>query len=216
MNSSKRLLAFNILFVASAIVLINSARAYSTASVQTSSRNKISPSDCYSKHKNSSHLVEEFSFVIKDFKIFHQAEKNNLNITLRYRYVTYITDTQYPDFRLIARDVENFLISYPSNKDFWEVLNKKITLLVLEKYPSVVWITSEMQVSPSSLDPYLRSSVVTRERMLRVPNKKSCKHHKIAYISYCEGFRLARMDPAGGMRVSRGTEGLVPYRPGCS
>jgi hypothetical protein len=31
-------------------------------------------------------LVEQFSFLIKDFKIDHQGENNNLNITISYRY----------------------------------------------------------------------------------------------------------------------------------
>ena len=54
-------------------------------------------------------LIEQFSFLIKDFKIDHQGENNNLNITI------------------------------------WEILNKKITLMVLEKYPAIEKITSQMQ-----------------------------------------------------------------------
>ena len=108
--------------------------------------------------------VEEFSFLIKDFKINHQSEINNLNITVRYRYVNNISNAQYPDFTSIAKDIEEFLSHYPNEKDYWEILNKKLTLMVLEKYSSIVKVTSEMQVSPSSLDPYLRSSITTRNR----------------------------------------------------
>lgn len=109
-------------------------------------------------------LVEQFSFLIKDFKIDHQGENNNLNITIRYRYKVHIARAEYPDFRLIARDIETLLTNYPNEEDYWEIVNKKITLMVFEKYPAVAKITSQTQVSPSPKAPYLRSSIVTRDR----------------------------------------------------
>jgi hypothetical protein len=109
-------------------------------------------------------LVEQFSFLIKDFKIDHQGENNNLNITIWYRYKAHLSNAEYPDFMLIARDIETLLTNYPNEGDYWEILNKKITLMVLEKYPAIAKITSQMQVSPSPKDPYLRSSIVTRDR----------------------------------------------------
>ena len=109
-------------------------------------------------------MVEEFSFLIKDFKIEHHGETNNLNITIQYRYRINISDSEYPDFRVVAKDIEMFLTNYPNEKDYWEILNKRITLLVLEKYLPIANVTCQMQVSPSVLVPYLRSSIVTRER----------------------------------------------------
>ncbi|HEY6121885.1 MAG TPA: hypothetical protein VIV66_18150 [Pyrinomonadaceae bacterium] len=108
--------------------------------------------------------VEEFSFLIKDFKIDHQGENNNLNITIWYRYKSHLSNAEYPDFTLVAKDIEKLLTNYPNKEDYWEILNKKITLMVLEKYPAIARITSQMQVSPSPGDPYLRSSIVTRDR----------------------------------------------------
>ena len=112
----------------------------------------------------SSVLVEEFSFLIKDFKIDHQGENNTLNITIWYRYKAHLSNAEYPDFTLVAKDIEKLLTNYPNKEDYWEILNKKITLMVLEKYPAIAKITSQMQVSPSPRDPYLRSSIVTRDR----------------------------------------------------
>ena len=109
-------------------------------------------------------LVEQFSFLIKDFKIYHQGENNNLNITIRYRYRANLSKAEYPDFTLIARDIETLLTNYPNEEDYWEILNKKITLMVLEKYPAIAKISSELQVSPSPKNLYLRSSIVTRDR----------------------------------------------------
>ncbi|HZE70423.1 MAG TPA: hypothetical protein VE135_12975 [Pyrinomonadaceae bacterium] len=112
----------------------------------------------------SSVLAEEFSFLIKDFKIDHQGENNNLNITIWYRYKAHLSNAEYPDFMLIAKDIETLLKNYPNEEDYWEIVNKKITLMVLERYPAIAKITSQIQTSPSPKDPYLRSSIVTRDR----------------------------------------------------
>jgi len=74
---------------------------------------------------NSGVTVEEFSFLIKDFKIEHQGETNNLNITIQYRYRVNIAVSEYPDFRVVAKDIEMFLTNYPNEKDYWELLNKR-------------------------------------------------------------------------------------------
>ena len=116
------------------------------------------------QHQGGGPLIEEFSFLIKDFKIDHQGETNNLNISISYRYVRDIADAEYPDFRLLAKDVEMFLTNYPNEKDYWEILNKQITSLLLKKYPALTSVTSGLKVDPSRLDPYTRSSRVTRER----------------------------------------------------
>ena len=109
-------------------------------------------------------LIEEFSFLIKDFKIDHQGEHNNLNITIRYRYKAGVTKAEYPDFTVVLKDIEAMLTSYPNEDDYWEIVNKKITLMVLHKYPTITSIISEIQVSPSRNTPYVRSSIATRER----------------------------------------------------
>src|SRR5829696_8754972 len=63
------------------------------------------------KQHDDGQLKEEFSFLIKNFKIDHQSESINLNISISYRYVVNISNSDYPDFRLLAKDVETFLRS---------------------------------------------------------------------------------------------------------
>jgi hypothetical protein len=108
--------------------------------------------------------VEEFSFLIKDFKIEHQTETNTLNISISFRYVPNIANSDYPDFRWLAKDVETLLTNYPNEDDYWEIVNKQITSLLLKKYPSLTSVTCELKVDPSRLVPYTRSSRVTRQR----------------------------------------------------
>jgi len=102
--------------------------------------------------------------LIRDFKVHHQGEDNNLNLTIQFRYKANISKAEYPDFRWIAKDIETLLKNYPNADDYWELVNKRLTSLVLEKYPPVAKVTITIQVSPSAGVPYTRSSKVTRER----------------------------------------------------
>jgi hypothetical protein len=108
--------------------------------------------------------VEEFSFLIKDFQLDHQTEHHNLNISLSYRYVANITKADYPDFRWLAKDVETFLQNYPNEHDYWEIVNKEVTSMVMRKYSALASLTCEFKVDPSGKVPYTRFSRVTRTR----------------------------------------------------
>jgi hypothetical protein len=127
--------------------------------------------DKYFVYETVDVLSEEFSFLIQDFKMDHQTEVNNLNIKIRFRYENGIAESKYPDFRAILKDIEDFLNNYPNKVDYWEILNKNLTRIVLKKYPMLENITSEIQVSPSQKVPYLRSSIVTRKQPKRLKAK---------------------------------------------
>jgi hypothetical protein len=120
----------------------------------------------------SQSLVEEFSFQIKDFKMDHQTQTNNLNISISYHYKTNIQKSEYPDFRWLAKDVETLLGNYPNKDDYWEIVNKQITALLMKKYPAIASLTCELKVDPSANGPYCRSSRVTRERAPTPPHRK--------------------------------------------
>ena len=116
------------------------------------------------KQQPHDRLTEEFSFLIKDLKVDHQGEINTLNISISYRYVAGIKASDYPDFRLLAKDIENFFATYPNEVDYWEIVNKRLTEMLLKKYPAVARLTSEVKADPTKQDPYFRASTVTRER----------------------------------------------------
>src|SRR5690349_20852769 len=110
------------------------------------------------QQRNDGALVEEFSFLIKDFKMDHQTQSNYLNISISYRYIANIQKSDYPDFRWLAKDVESLLANYPNKDDYWEIVNKRITLMLLNKYPGITSVTCDLKVDPSNLVPYSRSS----------------------------------------------------------
>jgi len=124
------------------------------------------------QQRRDASLIEEFSFLIKDFRMDHQTQTNNLNISISYRYIVNIRKSEYPDFRRLAKDVETLLANYPNKDDYWEIVNKQITALLLNKYPGLMSVTSDLKVDSSSLIPYTRSSRVTRERAAPRSNRK--------------------------------------------
>lgn len=130
------------------------------------------PANRLAQPRDNAQLIEEFSFLLKDFKMNHQGETNNLNITISFRYVANITKADYPDFRWLVKDVESLLNNYPNKDDYWEIVNKQVTALLLQKYPALASVTCELKVDPSPNIPYARSSRVTRVRSAGGTNRK--------------------------------------------
>jgi hypothetical protein len=144
------------------LVVFLPAYAYATSAWQMNAFGATAPSII--QRKSLVRLDEEFSFNLTDLKMNHQGEVNTLNINVRYLYVVGIRDDEYPDFRLLLKDIEKFLESYPNEKDYWEILNKRMARMLLTRYPTLSRINIELRVSPSKLDPYDRSSTVTLSR----------------------------------------------------
>lgn len=150
-----------------AIFLLSTA-SFSIAYSQTG----IATRTAQPRQQQTSQLIEQFSFSIPSFEMNHQGETNKLNISISYRYATNIANSEYPDFRWLAKDVETLLKDYPNKDDYWEIVNKRVTSLLLTKYPAITSITSEFEVAPSGLVPYSRSSRVTRSRLpVRTKNR---------------------------------------------
>jgi len=143
--------------------LLLSAASLTVAHSQSLAPKKVSQV-VQQKQQNGGLLSEEFSFLIKDFKIDHQGETNTLNISISYHYVANIANADYPDFRWLAKDVETLLSAYPNKTDYWEIVNKQITSLLMKKYPALASVTCDMTVDPSRAVPYTRMSRVTRNR----------------------------------------------------
>ena len=65
---------------------------------------------------------------------------------------------------MLATDAETLLTHYANEDDYWEIVNKQLTSLLMKKYPALLSITSELKADPTKLNPYLRSTRVTRKR----------------------------------------------------
>ncbi|MEM8810398.1 MAG: hypothetical protein AAGF01_30665 [Cyanobacteria bacterium P01_G01_bin.38] len=121
-------------------------------------------------------LDESWSFAFEDYAIEHQGQ-SQIDITVSYDYVDGIgTDDpfEYPEFLQIYNFIDDFLVSYPNETDFWEILNKNlVTDLLNEPIPTVFGfdyqlsdvldsLTVDLAVASGSSDIFVpRTSTVT-------------------------------------------------------
>jgi hypothetical protein len=119
---------------------------------------------------------EGWSFKLDNYAIKHQG-KAVLNLKVSYRYKNGIGKSKlmnYPDFIPIYKFIDYFLINYPNETDYWEILNKKLVESLLTKpIPTPYGIkykladildslTIEIDVKAASSDINIpRSSIVT-------------------------------------------------------
>ena len=104
---------------------------------------------------------EIFAFQVPNYAIQHQGGAI-LNLKVAYRVTPEaIAQNDYPDFIPIRKDIDNFLVNYPNEKDYWEIVNKKLVKFTLDKYPQIASLKIEMGVFPTPNEPFSRSSIVT-------------------------------------------------------
>ena len=84
-------------------------------------------------------LEEFFSFQILDYKIEHQGEAV-IDLSVELDLIEGIGEDdpfEYPDFVPIRDFITDFLVDYPNETDFWEILNKNlVTDLLTEPIPT--------------------------------------------------------------------------------
>ncbi len=157
-----KIFRIQILIAVLMIVCTNFVPAQAQNKIDVKTKSARSSLSNRARSKNSGTLNEGFYFLMNDYKMDHQGEVNILNIKVSYSYVRGIADNQYPDFIPLRKGVEKFLTEYPNETTFWEILNKEVTSMLIEKYPMLASVTCEIQVTPSSKYPFTRGSVVTR------------------------------------------------------
>jgi hypothetical protein len=65
---------------------------------------------------------------------------------------------------LFYQSIDNFLVNYPNETDFWEILNKNLTQKVLDENPALTDVGIQLEVLPTNRLPYDRTSTVFRSR----------------------------------------------------
>ena len=119
---------------------------------------------------------KEFSFKIDDYEVDHQGGAIlDIGVNLKYRKKAGDEDPQdYLEFQQIINYIDNYLINYPNETDYWEVLNKNMSTSLMTDEVPTIWgfdyqlsksvkkITVDLHVQPGSGDiAYSRSSTVS-------------------------------------------------------
>lgn len=113
---------------------------------------------------NITRIVEEYSFLIQNFHIERASTQVVLEIRIHYQYIAGIAPTEYPDFREIAAVIKAYLTEYPNKDEYWEVINKELALMVIDKFSALKSVISELEMQPTTTDPDFNSSKVTCQR----------------------------------------------------
>ena len=114
---------------------------------------------------------ESFEFELPSYQIKHQGEAM-LDIGINYRYIDNpeLDPNVYPDFVPIAKKVDQFLTNYPNETDYWEIVNRNLTQFLLNEYPTLSSIRTNIDIYlGSSNEFYPRSSIVTLTRQDSCP-----------------------------------------------
>ncbi|WP_445247136.1 hypothetical protein [Microcoleus sp. OTE_8_concoct_300] len=127
---------------------------------QTSKVTRTKPSNPQGTQP-AAQLTEKWNFTLADYPIQHQG-LNSLNIDVNYKYKDGIQNNQYPDFVPIAQSINNFLVNYPNETDYWEIVNKNLTQKIIADNPVLSSVTVNLDVLPTNREPYENGSTVTR------------------------------------------------------
>ena len=80
-------------------------------------------------------LEESWSFSFEDYAIEHQGN-SVIDLTVSYDYVDGIGTNdpfEYPEFIQIYNFIDDYLVNYPNENDFWEILNKNLVDTLLSE-----------------------------------------------------------------------------------
>jgi hypothetical protein len=120
---------------------------------------------------------ESWVFSLDDYAVQHQGvHVIDLDISYDYRPGLGLTNPfEYPNFVPIANFVNDFILSYPNETDFWEILNRKLVgALLTEAIPTpygsdyrlgemVDDLAITLTVHPYTAIPYSRASTVAQD-----------------------------------------------------
>lgn len=107
---------------------------------------------------------EIFKFQVPNYTIQHQGGAV-LDLKIAYRFTAEaINQNDYPDLIPIKKDIDKFMLNYPNETDFWEIMNKKLVQFLLDKYPQIASLRVEIGVMPIVNEPYNRASIVYSTR----------------------------------------------------
>ena len=107
-------------------------------------------------------LSEKFRFEMPNFEMFHHQEPKILDISASFRYRERMETL--PDFRVFEREIAEFLRSYPNQIDYWEILNRKLVSLMLQRHLCIEELAITIAVHGNDSIGFERASTVAMQR----------------------------------------------------
>jgi hypothetical protein len=102
-----------------------------------------------------------WGLAIEQYAIQHQGP-HILGIKINCTPKLQRSDQDFSEASRLYSEIDQFLINYPNNMDYWEIVNRKLTSAILQAHPSLASVTVSLKVLPNQREPYTRSTTVTR------------------------------------------------------
>jgi hypothetical protein len=107
-------------------------------------------------------VAREQSFAVTREPVHHAGQKNTLNIFVRYTLKPEILESSPPDFRKFFKRIQQILSNYPNENDYWEVVNRNLTHIIIRENPELASLAVTLEVMPRQRLPYISTTTVSR------------------------------------------------------
>ncbi|MEO0867362.1 MAG: hypothetical protein AAFY17_02720 [Cyanobacteria bacterium J06642_11] len=114
-------------------------------------------------------MEEFFGFKLKNYPVEHQGDVV-VDIDVVYRLIasSEINHGNYPDFLPILQDIQSFMVAYPNETDYWEILNRNLGEYLLERHQQLAALDISITVLLQEPNPFKPISHENYERFSRV------------------------------------------------
>ena len=105
--------------------------------------------------------MRDWSFAFENYPMNHQWMANTLNIAVRYTLKPNASSHNAPDFTTIFNQITRSLAHHPQD-DYWEIVNRKLTEVILQENSALEAVTIRLQVQPRAKIPFPCTTTATR------------------------------------------------------
>jgi hypothetical protein len=110
-------------------------------------------------------VKETFGFKLSNVSFDHFWRKSQINeVVVSLQYKKGILNSEYPNIVEVEGFLRSYLKEYPQQDDYWEIVNKNLSIALLNKFKMIDKITIFMTMPAGGNTPYPRVSEVTIER----------------------------------------------------
>jgi hypothetical protein len=117
----------------------------------------------------------QFNFQINDLLTNHQfaGQTNSFDVTYEYvgtlkgapaGVVNPVAHDTFPYFESVRDDMKNYILSYPDQENFYELMGSDIGRYLLGRYPQMRWIEVVIQIPAFGPVGFVRTAKVRVER----------------------------------------------------
>lgn len=105
--------------------------------------------------------IRDWSFAFENYLMNHQWMANSLNIAVRYTLKPTASSRNAPNFTTIFNQVTRSLAHHRQD-DYWEIVNRKLTEVILQENSALDSVTIRLQVQPRAKIPFTCTTTATR------------------------------------------------------